>query len=149
MEDSDQSTFMMENAPLKPDATGTGFPDRYAIKAVGTDRVLTCLEAPNLQVIIKAGLTFTASAARKAPPGTIYLDGVAQLLRWDAGNPERAVGAHGALAAPPLVVAETEEEPHRRPVEGLPIGATQSSANLTSPGRTGGLGFGRGDLRRR
>ena len=78
MEDSDQSTFVMEDAPLKPDATGTGFPDRYAVKAIGTDRVLTCLEAPNLQVIIKAGLTVTASAARKAPPGTIYLDGVAQ-----------------------------------------------------------------------
>ena len=78
MEDSDHSNFVMENAPLKPEATGTGFPDRYAVKSVGTDRVLTCLEAPNLQVVIKAGLTVTASAARKAPPGTIYLDGVAQ-----------------------------------------------------------------------
>ena len=78
MEDTDHSPFVMENAPLKPDATGNGFPDRYAIKAAGEDRVLTCLETPNLQVIIKAGLTVTASAARKAPPGTIYLDGVAQ-----------------------------------------------------------------------
>ncbi|MBC2742416.1 MAG: hypothetical protein HGJ93_05030 [Desulfosarcina sp.] len=78
MEDTDHSPFVMEPAPLKLDATGNGFPDRYAVKGVGTDRVLTCLEAPNLQVIIKAGLTVTASAARKAPPGTIYLDGVAQ-----------------------------------------------------------------------
>jgi len=78
MEDTDQLPFVLENAPLKPDATGNVFPDRYAIKEVGTDRVLTCFEAPNLQVIIKAGLTVTASAARKAPPGTIYLDGVAQ-----------------------------------------------------------------------
>ncbi len=78
MQENDQPPFVLENAPLKPDATGNGFPDRYAIKTVETDRVLTCLEAPNLQVIIKAGLTVTASAARKAPPGTIYLDGVAQ-----------------------------------------------------------------------
>ncbi len=78
MEDTDQSPFVLENAPLKEDTTGHIFPDRYAIKEVGTDRVLTCFEAPNLQVIIKAGLTVTASAARKAPPGTIYLDGVAQ-----------------------------------------------------------------------
>ena len=78
MEDTDQVPFVVENVTLKPDATGHVFPDRYAIKKVGTDRVLTCLEAPNLQVVIKAGLTVTASAARKAPPGTIYLDGVAQ-----------------------------------------------------------------------
>jgi len=76
---SDDLPFVLEDAPLKPDATGSGIPDRYAVKAVGTDRVLTCLEAPNLQVVIKAGLTVTASAARKAPPGTIYLDGVAQI----------------------------------------------------------------------
>jgi len=78
MEDTDQLPFVLENAPLKQDATGHVFPDRYSIKEVGTDRTLTCFEAPNLQVTIKAGLTVTASAARKAPPGTIYLDGVAQ-----------------------------------------------------------------------
>ena len=78
MEDTDQSPFVLENATLKQDTTGHVFPDRYAIKEAGTDRTLTCFEAPNLQVIIKAGLTVTASAARKAPPGTIYLDGVAQ-----------------------------------------------------------------------
>ncbi len=79
MEDTDQSPFVLENTTLKPSDSGNGFPDRYAIKEVGMDRILTCLEAPNLQVIIKAGLTVTASAARKAPPGTIYLDGVAQI----------------------------------------------------------------------
>lgn len=78
MEESDQSPFVMENVNLKPDATESGFPDRYAVKGVGPDRILTCLEAPNLQVIVKAGLTVAASAARKAPAGTIYLDGVAQ-----------------------------------------------------------------------
>lgn len=78
MEDTDQPVFVLENAAAKPDATGNGFPDRYVVKGAGPDRVLTCLEAPNLQVIIKAGLSVTASTARKAPPGTIYLDGVAQ-----------------------------------------------------------------------
>ena len=78
MEDTDQSLSVRENASLKPGATGTVFPDRYAIKTVEENRVLTCLETPNLQVIIKAGLTVSASAARKASPGTIYLDGVAQ-----------------------------------------------------------------------
>ncbi len=77
MEDNDHLPFVLQTGTLEPDATG-GFPDRYSIKTAGTDRSLTCLEAPNLQVIIKAGLTISASAARKAPPGTIFLDGVAQ-----------------------------------------------------------------------
>jgi hypothetical protein len=78
MQDTDQSPFVLENGPLKPGAVEHSFPDRYSIKEVGADRILTCLEAPNLQVVIKAGLTVTGSAARKAMPGTIYLDGVAQ-----------------------------------------------------------------------
>ncbi|BBO75508.1 hypothetical protein DSCW_29250 [Desulfosarcina widdelii] len=78
MEDTDQAPFVLQNAPAKADAAGNGFPDRYAIKGTGTDRVLTCLEAPNIQVVVKSSLTVTASAARKAPAGTIYLDGVAQ-----------------------------------------------------------------------
>ena len=79
MEETEQTPFVLENTTIKTDATGPTFPDRYAIKGEGADRVLTCLEAPNLQVTIKTGLTVTASAARKAPPGTIYLDGVAQI----------------------------------------------------------------------
>ena len=78
MEDTDHSPFVLQNETPKPVTTENGFPDRYSVKSVGADRVLTCLETPNLQVIIKAGLTVSASAARKAPPGTIYLDGVAQ-----------------------------------------------------------------------
>lgn len=53
-------------------------PERYLIKEAGSQRILTCLEAPNLQVCIKAGASFSASAAHKAPPGTIFLDGAAQ-----------------------------------------------------------------------
>ncbi len=78
MEDIDHDPFVLQSDTVKPNSVGHGYPDRYAIKETETNRVLTCLEAPNLQIIIKAGLTVTASAARKAPPGTIYLDGVAQ-----------------------------------------------------------------------
>ncbi len=53
-------------------------PERYAIKNNSHERVLTCLEAPNLNVHIEPGLTFSASVARKSPPGTIFLDGAAQ-----------------------------------------------------------------------
>jgi hypothetical protein len=53
-------------------------PERYTIKAVGDDRILICLEAPNLNVHIESGLAVNASMARKSPSGTIFLDGVAQ-----------------------------------------------------------------------
>ena len=62
---------------FKP-ANGTQLPERYAIKTSGKERVLTCLETPNLNVHIETGLTFSGSVARKSPPGTIFLDGVAQ-----------------------------------------------------------------------
>ncbi len=78
MESTEQTPFSIENTTLKSDTDQSAFPDRYSIKGEGAERVLVCLEAPNLQVVVKAGLTATASAAHKAPPGTIYLDGVAQ-----------------------------------------------------------------------
>lgn len=53
-------------------------PERYLIKEAGTEKILTCLEAPNLQVHIKTGMSISGSAAHKSPPGTIFLDGVAQ-----------------------------------------------------------------------
>ena len=53
-------------------------PERYAVKKSNGDRVLICLEAPNLNVHIEAGLAISASVARKSPGGTIFLDGVAQ-----------------------------------------------------------------------
>jgi membrane protease YdiL (CAAX protease family) len=53
-------------------------PRRYEIKESNGDRVLTCVEAPNVAVHVVAGLTVSAAAARKSSPGTIYLDGVAQ-----------------------------------------------------------------------
>ena len=53
-------------------------PERYIIKTNGNERVLICLEAPNLNVHIESGLSVTGSVARKSPAGTIFLDGVAQ-----------------------------------------------------------------------
>ena len=54
-------------------------PQRYVIKDTDDRRMLTCLEAPNIAVQVEADLTVSASAAHKSSPGTIYLDGVAQV----------------------------------------------------------------------
>jgi hypothetical protein len=53
-------------------------PERYKTREHDSKRILICLETPNIQVRIEPGLTFPSSAVRKSPPGTIYLDGVAQ-----------------------------------------------------------------------
>jgi hypothetical protein len=53
-------------------------PERYTLKGEGDERVLICLEAPNLNVHVETGLTVSGSVARKSPAGTIFLDGVAQ-----------------------------------------------------------------------
>lgn len=54
------------------------FPQRYAIRGINGEKMLSCVEAPNLNVQIKFGLSVSAAAVGKAPAGTIYLDGVAQ-----------------------------------------------------------------------
>jgi membrane protease YdiL (CAAX protease family) len=53
-------------------------PNRYSIRKIGSEKGLSCVEAPNLAVYIKFGLCIPTSAVNKAAPGTIYLDGVAQ-----------------------------------------------------------------------
>jgi membrane protease YdiL (CAAX protease family) len=53
-------------------------PQRYTVKTNGEERALICQEAPNLNVHIENGLSISGSVARKSPPGTIFLDGVAQ-----------------------------------------------------------------------
>lgn len=72
---SDLSRSQVE-AALK--SAAEGLPQRYVVKTADQQSVLTCLEAPNIGVYIKAGLTISNTAARKAASGTIYLDGVAQ-----------------------------------------------------------------------
>ena len=53
-------------------------PDRYSIRMKGEDRELVCSESPTMTVRIERGMTVPAGAARKAQPGTIYLDGAAE-----------------------------------------------------------------------
>ena len=50
---------------------------RYAIREDETGPYLTCTEAPNVAVRIERGLSVSSAAAKKAPQGTIYLDGAA------------------------------------------------------------------------
>ena len=53
-------------------------PERYAIRQQDENRVLVCVEAPTLSVRVERDLIVGAAAARKSPPGSIYLDGAAQ-----------------------------------------------------------------------
>jgi membrane protease YdiL (CAAX protease family) len=52
-------------------------PDRYSIRSKGGDRELICTESRTLAVRIERGVSIPSSTARKAPPGSIYLDGAA------------------------------------------------------------------------
>jgi hypothetical protein len=72
---SDLSKSQVE-AALK--SAAEALPQRYVVKTGDQQSVLTCLEAPNIGVYIKAGLSISSAAAHKAASGTIYLDGVAQ-----------------------------------------------------------------------
>ncbi len=64
-------------------------PDRYRIQERAGVRALVCGEAPGVAVRLQRGSTVAASAARRAPHGSIFLDGAA------AGgpfvDPQRAV----------------------------------------------------------
>jgi hypothetical protein len=53
-------------------------PDRYRIQETDTGPVIQCTDVPNLRVSVSRDLSISASAARKAAPGTIFLDGVAR-----------------------------------------------------------------------
>jgi membrane protease YdiL (CAAX protease family) len=53
-------------------------PDRYRIQETEAGPVIQCTDAPNLKVSVSRELSISASAARKAAPGTIFLDGVAR-----------------------------------------------------------------------
>ena len=60
-----------------PAPAGT-LPNRYLIRRKGEARELVCSESPTIAVRIERGTTTPSSAAHKAPPGTIYLDGAAE-----------------------------------------------------------------------
>ena len=58
-------------------ATQKLIPMRYQVRDDEGRRSLTSVEAPNIAVRIERGLSLSASAARKYPEHTIFLDGVA------------------------------------------------------------------------
>ncbi|MDX2447902.1 MAG: CPBP family intramembrane metalloprotease [Desulfobacterales bacterium] len=78
--DDNKETFSLssEKKSMHKKSGIARLPQRYVIKDSRDNRILTCLEAPDIAVQVETGLTVSASAARKSPAGTIYLDGVAQ-----------------------------------------------------------------------
>lgn len=52
-------------------------PDRYQSKEDRDGPYLTCIDISNIRVRVNRGSTASAAAARKAPSGTIFLDGAA------------------------------------------------------------------------
>jgi hypothetical protein len=64
--------------PANPPAAFKDLPNRYAIHQGENESYLTCLEMPNIAVIVQSGLSFSASTVRKSSHSRIYLDGVAQ-----------------------------------------------------------------------
>ncbi len=78
LDDNRPSDTSIETKRMHRETNIPQLPQRYVVKDVSTGRVLVCLEAPNISVTVKTGLTISASAARKSSPGTIYLDGAAK-----------------------------------------------------------------------
>jgi len=52
-------------------------PNRYRVKRQSDGQALICVEAPTIRVCIRRGVSVTATAARSAAPGSIFLDGAA------------------------------------------------------------------------
>ena len=70
---------MVEGA-ISPEAasrSSENFRKRYDVREDGEGKYLRCIEAPNIMVRIERGLVVSSGAARRAPEGTIYLDGAA------------------------------------------------------------------------
>jgi hypothetical protein len=66
-----------EPLPERP-VTRKHLPVRYQVKEDENGRLLTCIEASNISVRIDPAMSVSASAARKYPKGTIFLDGAAK-----------------------------------------------------------------------
>jgi hypothetical protein len=62
----------------QPEPAIAKLPDRYLIRTRGEFRELVCSESPTMAVRIERGKTVPANAARRAPSGSIYLDGAAE-----------------------------------------------------------------------
>ncbi len=61
-----------------PEAAEAPLPRRYSLRSEGESWYLTCVEAPNLRVRSVADRSVSSAGARRAAPGTIFLDGAAQ-----------------------------------------------------------------------
>jgi hypothetical protein len=63
---------------LSPRPESPDLPDRYRVREEQGERYLACLDAPEIRVVVSRSTAAAGSAARKAPEGTIFLDGAAQ-----------------------------------------------------------------------
>jgi membrane protease YdiL (CAAX protease family) len=64
---------------LAPRPESPDLPDRYRVREEPDARHLCCLDAPEIKVLVGRSSATPGGAARKAPEGTIFLDGAAQL----------------------------------------------------------------------
>ena len=71
-------TGVVSGKDWQPQSAIAKLPDRYLIHTKGEDRELVCTESPTMAVRIERGKTVPANTARRAPSGTIYLDGAAE-----------------------------------------------------------------------
>ena len=71
-------TGVVSGKDWQPQSAIAKLPDRYLIRTKGEDRELVCTESPTMAVRIERGKTVPANTARRAPSGTIYLDGAAE-----------------------------------------------------------------------
>ena len=53
-------------------------PTRYLVKDEEKDRFLTCVEAPNIHIVVDRQFCVSSAAAKKYPEGSIFLDGAAK-----------------------------------------------------------------------
>jgi hypothetical protein len=63
---------------LAPRPESPDLPDRYRLREEDGGRYLVCLDAPEIRVVLSRSSAANGAAARKAPEGTIFLDGAAQ-----------------------------------------------------------------------
>lgn len=77
---SSQSKPKPTSRPAGPKESGAdeaAVRSRYTIRQDEEGPYLTCIEAPNVAIRIERGLSISSAAAKRAPQGTIYLDGAA------------------------------------------------------------------------
>ena len=61
-----------------PLGLGRQLPERYHVQEINGESIIQCTDTPNLKVHVSRDISISGSAARKAAPGTIFLDGAAR-----------------------------------------------------------------------